>query len=231
MRGLTTTRRCFRDGASWPSTPICAQAEPGRSGTLRSQLVTGSRHGTSLGGLPRQHGRPWSWTGNSSSSTVRRPTSALPRGARHAGTCHSPASLPTPWPRTSPRSPPTRRRSWCATPPAVPRPRRSHWCSPGHPGHRSDATGSRRCGVRPCRQPERRPGARSTTRGTSMRRCWFRHGESVKVVQTRLGHATAAETLDTYSHLWPDSEDRTQQAVDSVLAAAPADSVRTGCAP
>jgi len=34
----------------------------------------------------------------------------------------------------------------------------------------------------------------------------IRHGESVKVVQARLGHATAAETLDTYSHLWPDSD-------------------------
>ncbi len=45
----------------------------------------------------------------------------------------------------------------------------------------------------------------------------IRHGESVKVVQARLGHATAAETLDTYSHLWPDSEDRTRQAVDDVL--------------
>jgi integrase len=33
----------------------------------------------------------------------------------------------------------------------------------------------------------------------------IRHGESVKVVQSRLGHATAAETLDTYAHLWPDS--------------------------
>ena len=31
--------------------------------------------------------------------------------------------------------------------------------------------------------------------------------ESVKVVQTRLGHATADETLNTYDHLWPDSED------------------------
>ncbi len=47
----------------------------------------------------------------------------------------------------------------------------------------------------------------------------IRHGESVKVVQLRLGHATAAETLDTYSHLWPDSEDRTRLAVDSVLGA------------
>jgi integrase len=56
----------------------------------------------------------------------------------------------------------------------------------------------------------------------------IRHGESVKVVQSRLGHATAAETLDTYSHLWPDSEDRTREAIDSVLTAAPADSVRTG---
>lgn len=47
----------------------------------------------------------------------------------------------------------------------------------------------------------------------------IRHGESVKVVQSRLGHATAAETLDTYSHLWPDSEDRTRDAVDAVLGA------------
>jgi len=54
----------------------------------------------------------------------------------------------------------------------------------------------------------------------------IRHGESVKVIQARLGHASAAESLDTYSHLWPDSEDRTRQAVDAVLAAS-ADSVRT----
>ncbi len=53
----------------------------------------------------------------------------------------------------------------------------------------------------------------------------IRHGESVKVVQARLGHATAAETLDTYSHLWPDSEDRTREAIDAVLGA-PADSLR-----
>jgi integrase len=57
----------------------------------------------------------------------------------------------------------------------------------------------------------------------------IRHGEAVKVLQARLGHATAAETLDTYSHLWPDSEDRTRAAVDGVLGA-PADSLRTGAA-
>ncbi len=55
----------------------------------------------------------------------------------------------------------------------------------------------------------------------------IRHGESVKVVQLRLGHATAAETLDTYAHLWPDSEDRTRAAIDSVLGPA-ADFLRTG---
>src|SRR5687768_5282630 len=48
----------------------------------------------------------------------------------------------------------------------------------------------------------------------------IRYGESVKTVQARLGHATAAETLDTYSHLWPDSDDRTREAVDSALGAA-----------
>lgn len=47
----------------------------------------------------------------------------------------------------------------------------------------------------------------------------IRYGESVKVVQERLGHASATETLDTYSHLWPDSEDRTRAAIDSVLGA------------
>jgi integrase len=45
----------------------------------------------------------------------------------------------------------------------------------------------------------------------------IRHGESVKTVQARLGHASAAETLDTYSHLWPDSDDRTREAIDAVL--------------
>jgi integrase len=58
----------------------------------------------------------------------------------------------------------------------------------------------------------------------------IRHGESVKVVQARLGHASAAETLDTYSHLWPDSEDRTRRAIETVLGA-PADFSRTGDGP
>ena len=55
----------------------------------------------------------------------------------------------------------------------------------------------------------------------------IRHGESVKVVQARLGHASASETLDTYSHLWPDSEDRTREAIDAVLGASRADIART----
>ncbi|WP_340540408.1 tyrosine-type recombinase/integrase [Nocardioides sp. GXZ039] len=55
----------------------------------------------------------------------------------------------------------------------------------------------------------------------------IRAGEDVKVVQDRLGHASARETLDTYSHLWPDSEDRTRSAVDGVLGARTEDSLRT----
>ena len=42
-------------------------------------------------------------------------------------------------------------------------------------------------------------------------------GESVKAVQARLGHASAEETLNTYAHLWPESEDRTRAVVDAAL--------------
>ncbi len=47
----------------------------------------------------------------------------------------------------------------------------------------------------------------------------IRSGASVKVVQVRLGHESAKTTLDIYSHLFPDEEDRTRAAVDAVLAA------------
>ena len=50
-------------------------------------------------------------------------------------------------------------------------------------------------------------------------------GESVKVVQSRLGHASATETLDTYSHLWPDSEDATRAAVAGAYGRIASDSV------
>ena len=43
-------------------------------------------------------------------------------------------------------------------------------------------------------------------------------GCSIKAVQKRLGHQSAMETLDTYGHLWPDSDDETRDAVDHVLA-------------
>lgn len=42
-------------------------------------------------------------------------------------------------------------------------------------------------------------------------------GCSVKVVQRRLGHATAKETLDTYGHLWPDDDEHSRSAVGKVL--------------
>jgi len=45
-------------------------------------------------------------------------------------------------------------------------------------------------------------------------------GESVKVVQSRLGHKSALETLDTYGHLWPASEESTRVTVDRLLGPA-----------
>lgn len=42
-------------------------------------------------------------------------------------------------------------------------------------------------------------------------------GCSVKTVQRILGHASATITLDTYGHLWPDSEDQVRAAIDAVL--------------
>ncbi len=52
-------------------------------------------------------------------------------------------------------------------------------------------------------------------------------GSDVKVVQARLRHASAKTTLDTYSHLWPDTEESTRAAVGAAIAAR-ADSLRTG---
>jgi hypothetical protein len=48
----------------------------------------------------------------------------------------------------------------------------------------------------------------------------------VKVVQARLRHASAKTTLDTYGHLWPDSDEATKTAVEAVLVAR-ADYLRT----
>ena len=61
----------------------------------------------------------------------------------------------------------------------------------------------------------RRAGPPTGTGFHALRQCYAisltRHGESAKTVQARLGHASAGETLDTYSYLWPDSEDRTEK--------------------
>jgi integrase len=44
-------------------------------------------------------------------------------------------------------------------------------------------------------------------------------GLDVKVAQARLRHASAKTTLDTYGHLWPDSDDSTRAAIDVVMTA------------
>lgn len=55
-------------------------------------------------------------------------------------------------------------------------------------------------------------------------------GCDVVTVQRAMGHSQPSITLDTYSHLWRDGEDRIRAASTEVMAevlAAPADSVRT----
>lgn len=55
-------------------------------------------------------------------------------------------------------------------------------------------------------------------------------GCDVVTVQRALGHASATTTLATYSHLWPNAEDRTRAATASLIRsslAEPADCVRT----
>jgi integrase len=51
-------------------------------------------------------------------------------------------------------------------------------------------------------------------------------GCDVKVVQTRLRHASAMTTLNTYGHLWPDSDESSRAAV-AVALASREDSSRT----
>jgi hypothetical protein len=102
------------------------------------------------------------------------------------------------------------------------------WCSPSTAGRSPDSCGAT-CGARLRARSDCRPGLHSLRHYYAS--LLIRHGESIKTVQARLGHATAAETLDTYSHLWPDSDDRTREAIDSVLGNEPdkilADSLRT----
>lgn len=55
-------------------------------------------------------------------------------------------------------------------------------------------------------------------------------GCDVVTVQRALGHASAAMTLSTYSHLWPDADDRTRKAAADLLDQAlesTADALRT----
>jgi integrase len=42
-------------------------------------------------------------------------------------------------------------------------------------------------------------------------------GENVKVVSERLGHASAALTLDVYSHVLPDMQQRAAERLEQIL--------------
>jgi integrase len=52
------------------------------------------------------------------------------------------------------------------------------------------------------------------------------HGLDIKVVQTRLRHASVTTTLSTYGHLCPDADESARAAVGRVLATR-ADNLRT----
>jgi integrase len=45
----------------------------------------------------------------------------------------------------------------------------------------------------------------------------IRNGANVKLVQARLGHKSATETLDTYGHLWPDADEQTRNILNEAL--------------
>jgi integrase len=49
----------------------------------------------------------------------------------------------------------------------------------------------------------------------------IRAGLHPKELQVRLGHATISETMDTYGHLFPDSEDLGRGVLDGMLGKAP----------
>lgn len=90
-------------------------------------------------------------------------------------------------------------------------------------GSRSGGRRSVASGEPPSRLQTRRLGPASTSSGTTTPAADQTQRErqgSASATRSRIG----AETLDTYSHLWPDSDDRTRTAVDSVLSA---DYVRT----
>jgi len=42
-------------------------------------------------------------------------------------------------------------------------------------------------------------------------------GADIKTVQARMRHASARNTLDTYSHLWPDADESTRTAVGAAI--------------
>jgi hypothetical protein len=48
----------------------------------------------------------------------------------------------------------------------------------------------------------------------------FAANPNPKVSQARLGHSTITETMDTYGHLFPDTEDLGRGAIDAIFAVA-----------
>ena len=56
----------------------------------------------------------------------------------------------------------------------------------------------------------------------------IRAGLHPETIQAWLGHATITETMDTYGHLFPDSEDHGRGALDTLPGEAPVPPMRHG---
>ena len=89
---------------------------------------------------------------------------------------------------------------------------------------------ARSCARRAAYRSRRAAGLPAATRYHDLRHFYsatlIAAGLHPKVIQARLGHATIAETMDTYGHLFPDSEDPGRGAIDDALAAAQAEQGR-----
>jgi integrase len=80
-----------------------------------------------------------------------------------------------------------------------------------------------KCGEKVCADP-----AHCLAKGTRFRDLRHFYASTLiavnlnpKVIQARLGHATIAETMDTYGHLFPESEELGRGAIDAILSSVP----------
>jgi len=83
------------------------------------------------------------------------------------------------------------------------------------------AADAKKFGIKPVLLPGIRPYDLRHTGATLL----LLAGESVKVVSERLGHSTAMQTLDVYSHVLPGMQEKAAAKLDAIFRAVPVDRV------